>query len=115
MFVRSRRERVWMRSPGCARGRMRVIVSFLRCALVWFGFLFLMRLCVSHRVQADLYLLAWLHCDCEGDALESGDEVEGAFFGGGCEALRCGSADGERAFWFGDLDGFEAGLGDGFG
>jgi hypothetical protein len=63
----------------------------------------------------DLKLLAGLHRDCERDGFEAGDEIEGAFLWDGCEALRGGGADGEGAFWFGDVDGFGVGLGDLFG
>ena len=55
-------------------------------------------------------LLARLHGDGEGDALEAGDEVEGAFFGYGFEALRGVGTDCECAVRFCYLDGFGVGL-----
>lgn len=42
----------------------------------------------------DLDLFAWSHGDGEGDGFEAGDEVEGAFFGDGSEALWRVGADG---------------------
>jgi len=42
----------------------------------------------------DLYLLAGLHGNGEGDGFEAGDEVEGAFFGDEGEALGSVGADG---------------------
>jgi len=62
----------------------------------------------------NLDLFAWLHGDGERGGFEAGDEVEGAFFGDGVEALGSGGADGQGALCFGDLDGFGVGLGDGF-
>lgn len=79
----------------------------------------MLRLCsrAPHRLlsfelafEVNLDLLAGLHGYCEGDALESGDEVEGAFFWYGFEALGVG-ADGEGAVWFCDSDGLGVGLG----
>ena len=60
----------------------------------------------------DLYLLAGLHGDGEWDRFEARDEVEGAFFGYGVEALGGVGADGEGATWFFYADGFGVGLGD---
>ena len=48
----------------------------------------------------DLDLLAGLHGDGDGDGFEAGDEVEGALFGDGVEALRGVGADGEGAVGF---------------
>ena len=42
----------------------------------------------------DLDLLAWLHGDIEWDGFKAGDEVEGAFFGDGVEALNGVGGDG---------------------
>jgi len=58
--------------------------------------------------------VAGLHGDGEGDCFESGNEVEGAFFWDRVEALSRVRADGQGAFWFGDVEGFGIGLGDGF-
>jgi hypothetical protein len=63
----------------------------------------------------DLELLAGLHFDCEGDAFEAWNEVEGAFFGDGCETLRGVGSDRQGAFSFCDADGFGIGLGEWFG
>ena len=59
--------------------------------------------------------MAGFHLDGDGDCFEAGDEVEGAFFWDGCEALRGSGADGQGAGWFCDADGFWVGFGDGFG
>ena len=42
--------------------------------------------------EVDFNLLAGVHGDGEWDGFEAGDEVEGSFFGDGCEALRGGGA-----------------------
>ena len=41
-----------------------------------------------------------MHGDDEWDGFEAGDQVEGALFGDGFEALCGGGADAEDAFWF---------------
>lgn len=74
-----------------------------------------MRLLLQRSFEMDLYLLTGLHGDCERDALETGDEVEGAFLWDGREALRGGGADGKGAVGFCDVDGFWVGLGECFG
>jgi len=51
-------------------------------------------LLIQRRLEVDGDSLGRLHDDCEGDALEAGDEVEGAFFGDWVEALRGLGADG---------------------
>ena len=58
----------------------------------------------------NVYLLAGLHGDCEGNAFKAGDEVEGAFFWDGFETGGGVGADGERAVWFSDADGLGVGL-----
>ena len=74
----------------------------------------LMGLGISYCVQEDFYLVAGLHGDCERDALESRDEVEGAFFWNGLEAARGVGTNREGAVWFGDLDGVAVRLGERF-
>lgn len=65
--------------------------------------------------EVDLDFLAVPHWDGEGDGFEAGDEVEGAFFWDGVEALRRVGGDGQGAVGFCDADGFVIRLGDCFG
>jgi hypothetical protein len=71
-------------------------------------------LLIQNAFQLNLYWLAGLHGDCEGDGFEAGNEIEGSFFWDGWEALWGGGADGECAVWFCDADGFGGGLCDRF-
>ena len=62
----------------------------------------------------NLYILAGAHGYRERDTFEAGDEVEGALFWNGFEALRAVGADGQGPVWFCDLDGFGIGSRDCF-
>src|SRR6266550_9203116 len=68
------------------------------------------QLLVQRCLQLNVDLLAGLHGDFEGDALEAGDEVEGSFFRDGFKALGGVGADDEGAVWFCNADGFGIGL-----
>ena len=59
----------------------------------------------------DLDLFAGLHGKGDGDRFEAGDQVEGAFFWDGAEALKSVGGDGQCAVWFGDANGLGVGLG----
>ena len=63
----------------------------------------------------NFYFLAGLHCDCEGKALEAGDEIEGALFWYGFKALWGVGTDGEGAARLCQADGPGIGLRDCFG